>query len=136
MLADNFLRCVSFDPFRARIPTDYVPCCVEHENRIVAYGFYKKSEATLSFLQLRTGRSKLPDTIGNAFFQSGIEREQAGFQLLALRDVVKHTRNAAGTTRRTRCSLALTSDPVNSMVGMRDPDLDVKDPRLFRRRCR
>src|SRR5271155_955833 len=116
MLADNLLRRVSFDPFRARIPTDYVPCCVEHENRIVVYGIYKKSEATLSFLQTRIGRSKLPDTIGNAFFQSGVEREQAGFQLLALRDVVKHARHAGGTTRLPRCDLALTGDPVSTMV--------------------
>ena len=87
-MADNFSRQVSLDPLRTSIPADDMARLVEHKDGIVGDRINEQLEAVFGFPKLGCGRGKLPRTIGNACFQSLVERQQSGFEGFAFGDIV------------------------------------------------
>jgi hypothetical protein len=64
-------------------------------------------------------------TIGNARFEAFIERKQAGFECLALTDLVVDACYPAGAAGFILGDLALPGDPMDAAVGMREPKFNV-----------
>src|SRR6185437_4085415 len=76
MLTDDFLAGITLEPFGAAVPFGDVALGVEHENRIVRYGFDKEAEAPLAFTQLIEAGVQLLCTFADPLLQRLIERLQ------------------------------------------------------------
>src|ERR1700693_3107147 len=77
------------------------------------------------FFQLNSSCRKLPVSDDDARFKSFIERQQPCFQLLTFADLVIAPGDAARATGIVSSDLALSGNPMDAVIGMRNAKFSV-----------